>query len=126
LPLDRVTVFCFAASYGVALGLEIWRLARPRLILRVLSNAFGAAGLFAHLIYLVMQAPPLVSSNGSLLFLAFVLGIFWFYGSLHHQRVAWGVFVLPLVLGLIGLSQLNPTRPAGEEPVWSSLIGMPF
>src|SRR6185369_16381781 len=126
LPLDRVTVFCFAASYSVALGLEIWRLARPRLILRVVSNAFGAAGLFAHLIYLVMQAPPLVSSNGSLLFLAFVLGIFWFYGSLHHQRVAWGVFVLPLVLALIGVSQFNPARPASEEPVLEPVKWMPW
>jgi ABC-type transport system involved in cytochrome c biogenesis permease subunit len=125
-PLARVTVFCFAASYGVALALDLWRLARPRLILRVVSLLFGAAGLFAHLIYLIVQAPPLVSSNGSLLFLAFVLGVFWFYGSLHHQRVAWGVFVLPLVLGLIGLSQFNPTRPSGEEPVWASLKLMPF
>jgi ABC-type transport system involved in cytochrome c biogenesis permease subunit len=126
LPLDRVTVFCFAASYAMALALEIWRLARPRLILRVLSNAFGAAGLLAHLIYLVMQAPPLVSSNGSLLFLAFVLGIFWFYGSLHHQRVAWGVFVLPLVLGLIGLSQFLPTRTASDEPMWEPSKLMPW
>jgi len=126
LPLDRVTVFCFAASYGVALGLEIWRLARPRVLLRIVSIAFGAAGLFAHLIYLVMQAPPLVSSNGSLLFLAFVLGIFWFYGSLHHQRVAWGVFVLPLVLGLIGMSQINPMPASTDEPMWEHSKLMPW
>jgi ABC-type uncharacterized transport system permease subunit len=126
-PLDpeRVTVFCFAASYVVALAFDVWRLVQPRLIMRVLSIVFGAAGLLAHLIYLIVQAPPLVSSNGSLLFLAFVLAVFWFYGSLHHHRVAWGVFVLPLVLGLVGLSQVNP-RPGGDQPVWTSIAGMPF
>jgi ABC-type uncharacterized transport system permease subunit len=119
--LAKVTVFCFAASYALALILDVWRLARPRLILRVLSNAIGGAGLFAHLVYLIAQAPPMVSPNGSLLFLAFVLAVFWFYGSLHHQRLAWGVFVLPLVLGLIGLAQFNPAQPAGDESAWVSL-----
>lgn len=124
--LAKVTVLCFAASYAIALALEVWRLMQPRLILRLLGNGIGAAGLLAHLIYLIVQAPSLASSSGSLLFLAFILAVFWFYGSLHHHRVAWGLFVLPLVLALIGLSLLSPSRPAGEEPVWASLSGEKF
>ena len=124
--LEKVTVFCFAASYAVAFGLDLWRLAQPRLILRLASLGFGAAGLIAHLIYLVMQAPPLASANGSQLFLAFVLAVFWFYGTCHHHRVAWGLFVLPLVLVLIGLSQLDSTRPPGEEHFWASMSGPRF
>lgn len=108
---DQVTVICFAASYAIAWLLELARLAQPRLIFRVLSVGFGAAGLIAHLIYLAMQSPSLATSNGSFLFLAFVLGVFWLYGSLHHRRVAWGVFVLPLVLGLIGLAIITPNQP---------------
>ncbi len=124
--LAKVTVFCFAASYGVALALDLWRLFQPRLIVRFVSIAFGAAGIVAHLIYLIMQAPPLASANGSLLFLAFVLAVFWFYGSLHHHRVAWGLFVLPLVLGLIGLAIIAPSGAGAEQPFWASLFGPRF
>jgi len=125
-PLERVTVFCFAASYGLALVAELARLLQPRLILRVLSMVLGTAGLFAHFIYLVVHAPSLASSSGSMLFLAFVLAVFWLYGSLHHAKVAWGVFVLPLVLGLIGLGLIAPGRPGGDEPFWASARGPKF
>lgn len=124
-PLQHVTVFCFAASYTLALLVEIARLVQPRMILRVVGNLLGAAGLLAHLIYLLVQKPSLASSSGSLLFLAFVLAVFWLYGSLHHAKVAWGVFVLPLVLGLIGLSLVTPGW-AGDEPIWASLRGPKF
>ena len=43
---------------------------------------------------------------GWMLILAWVLAVFYLYGSIHHRRLAWGVFVLPLVLGLVGLSAL--------------------
>src|SRR3954452_17838 len=112
--LAHVTIFCFAASYALALAFELWNLFRPRLILRVLGNVATAAGLFAHLLYLVFQPLPLASSNGSLLFLAFILAIFSLYGALHHQRFAWGLFVLPVVLGLVLLAYAQPgPAPSG-------------
>jgi ABC-type transport system involved in cytochrome c biogenesis permease subunit len=101
---NRVTLVCFAASYAVAFGLEVWRHFRPREIVRLLAVAFGAAGLLAHTIYLAVQRPPLLWQSGLMLFLAWVLAVFYLYGSLHHRRLAWGVFVLPLVLGLCGLA----------------------
>src|SRR5919199_3517456 len=111
--MERVTVFCFLASYGVALGLELWHQSRPRPVLRLLGFAFGAAGLLAQTIFLAVQRPPLIWQFGWMVFLAWILAIFYLYGSLHHRRLAWGVFVLPLVLGLVALAGTF-TRPAGD------------
>ncbi len=120
---DRVTVTCFAASYAVAFGLEFWHLLRPRPILRYVALGFGAAGLFAHVIYMLVQTVPLGSPTGSLLLLAFILAVFYMGEAIHHGRIAWALFVLPLVLGLIGLGVLAPT----DEPTtasWQSFWGM--
>src|SRR5688500_14851139 len=114
--LSRVTVFCFAASYAVALALELWHAYRPRPILRYASLGFGAAGVFAHALFVVFQPLPLASSFGSLLFLALILAVFYFYGALHHDKLAWGVFVLPLVLGLVILAILFSPSRGEEEP----------
>ncbi len=116
---ERVTVFCFAASYAVALLLEVAQLFRPRAAVRLCSVGFGSAGLLAHTIFLAVQRPVLGSRDGSLLFLSWILAVFYLYGTLHHRRIAWGLFVLPLVLGLIGLGTLFGTeRPAAEESWW--------
>lgn len=133
--LSRVTVFCFAASYAVALALEMWHLFRPRPILRYLALGFGAAGLFAHALFVLFQPLPLASANGSLLFLALILAIFYFYGALHHHKLAWGIFVLPLVLALVILADLfRSTGSEGDtfgpllsfrgEHVWGTIHGI--
>jgi ABC-type transport system involved in cytochrome c biogenesis permease subunit len=113
--LDGITRLCFGASYGVALGLELAHLAWPRAIHRLISLSFGAAGLVAHTLFLAVQRPPLQSQYGSLLLLAWVLAVFYLYGALHHRRFAWGVFVLPLVIGLVVLAgRFAP--PSGDVP----------
>jgi|SRR5205807_1923951 len=103
---ERVTIFWFAASYAVALVLELVLLFRQRTALRYLATFCGAAGLLAHTLYLVAQRVPLASQAGTLLFLAWILATFYFYGSIHHRRLAWGLFVLPVVIGLIALTQV--------------------
>ncbi|HEV3447720.1 MAG TPA: cytochrome c biogenesis protein CcsA [Gemmataceae bacterium] len=113
MPLDRVTIFCFAASYSVAWLLELALLWAQRPALRYLATFFGAAGLLAHTIYFVMQRLTLDSQAGSLLFLAWILATFYLYGSLHYRRLAWGLFVLPVVIGLIGLAQAFGVNAAG-------------
>src|SRR6266446_6324232 len=120
--LLRVTVFCFAASYAVALGLELCHLLSPRPILRYLSLGFGAAGLFAHTVYILLQPLPLASPFASLLFLAWILAVFYLYGSVHHRRLAWAIFVLPLVLGLVALAELARPAELPRDEV-SSLFG---
>jgi ABC-type transport system involved in cytochrome c biogenesis permease subunit len=111
MPIERITVFCFAASYGVAFALEILQLLHARGVQRLLAAVAGTAGLLAHTLFLAVQKPSLYSQFGSLLFLAWILAVFYLYGSVHHRRVAWGVFVLPLILGLIILAEVFD-RPA--------------
>ncbi len=101
--LDRVTIVCFLASYAMALVLELLYQFRPRRVFRWLAVAFGAAGLAAQTIFLAVQQPPLIRQFGWMLFLAWILAIFYLIGSVHHRRLSWGLFVLPLVLGLVGL-----------------------
>src|SRR5262245_53023995 len=81
---DRITLFCFGASYAVALLLELAHLFRPWRMLRWGAAAFGVAGLVAHSVFLAAQNPPLGSQYGTLLFVAWVLAVFSLFGSLHH------------------------------------------
>ena len=122
--MERVTIFCFAASYGVALMLELGQLhhvapgaATPGPLLRGGGVARAHVLPLNHTFYLTepQQKLLLESPLGSLLFLAWILTVFYLYGSIHHQRFAWGLFVLPLVLGLILIGVLLPpaTSPAG-------------
>jgi ABC-type transport system involved in cytochrome c biogenesis permease subunit len=117
--LGKITAFCFAASYAVALALELFHLVRPRPILRLLSLGFGGAGLLAHTVYITINPLPLETAFGSLVFLAWVLAVFYLYGSVHHRRVAWGLFVLPLVVGLVALAEyFAPAGPRSAEVSW--------
>jgi ABC-type transport system involved in cytochrome c biogenesis permease subunit len=122
MPLDRVSIYCFGASYAAALIVEVMQLLRPARMLRTLAALFGGAGLLAHSIYLGVQQPALASQFGSLLFLTWILAVFYLYGSLHHRRWAWGIFVLPIVLGLIVLAAAGE-RPAHEPASeWKTFI----
>lgn len=104
--LQGVTHACFGLSYLVALVLELARLVWPRAGSgwRIAALAFGAAGLLAHTYYIIAHQPTPAAPSGSLLLLGWVLALFYFYGTIHHARQAWAVFVLPVVIGLVGLS----------------------
>ena len=66
MPIDRITVFCFGASYFVALVLEVLHLLQPLRAERWLRTCFAGAGLVAHTIFLAVQRPPLASQYGSI------------------------------------------------------------
>jgi ABC-type transport system involved in cytochrome c biogenesis permease subunit len=122
--MDRVTIVCFLASYAAALALELLYQIRPLPVVRWLALAFGAAGLVAQTIFLAVQRPPLIWQFGWMLILAWVLAIFYLIGSIHHRRLSWGLFVLPLVLGLVGLGAVfgkPPESASGQE----DLLSMP-
>jgi len=91
--------------------------------------AFGAAGLLAHTLFLLLQRPRVVSPHGSLLVLAWVVAIFYLYGALHYRKLAWALFVLPLVLGLVLLSGAFPSEAGGEarwftgDTFWGAVHG---
>ena len=124
--LQKISIFCFAASYALALGLELWHVLRPRPILRYLGLGLGAAGFVAHAAYVTVQPLLLVSPTGSLLFLALILAVFYLYGTVHHSKQAWGLFVLPLMLGLIGLGVFlyDPGTMREGDPMWGRFWGM--
>jgi ABC-type uncharacterized transport system permease subunit len=126
---QKITVMCFAASYATAFALELWHLYRPRPILRLVALGFGGAGLLAQVTYLIVQPVPLGSPTGSLFFLALILVVFYVGETIHHQRIVWALFVLPLVLGLIGLGVLVQGRSATQTPatlgdfwVWTHIV----
>jgi ABC-type transport system involved in cytochrome c biogenesis permease subunit len=116
--LHGVTHACFGLSYLLAFGCELARARWPRPGLRLAGLALGTAGLFAHTAYLVVRHPSPAAPYGSLLLLAWVLAVFYLYGTVHHARQAWAVFVLPVVLGLVGLS-LALVTTTGEGPAVS-------
>src|SRR5262249_53424734 len=118
IDLSRVTLFCFAASYAAALLLELVYLLFLHPLLRLLGLGFGLAGLFAHTLFLAVQQPPLSTRFGTLLFLAWILALSCLYGMLHHRRLAWGVFVLPLVLALVGLASAFGHPGADVDGFW--------
>jgi len=130
MPLDRITIMCFGASYAVALGLEIVQLLWPRPIQRLVCILFGVAGLLAHTLYLFVQRPILASQFGSLLFLAWILAVFYLSESIHYRQQARGIFVLPVILGLtIWAGRLDPSAARArseadtlpEELIWGYL-----
>ena len=121
-PLQGVTHACFGLSYLVAFLLELARLVWPQAGRgwRVAALAFGAAGVFAQTFYIVLHQPSPALPYGSLLLLAWVLALFYLYGTVHHARQAWAVFVLPVVIGLVGLSYLLFRR--GEAGAGSDVL----
>lgn len=116
--LTGITIVCFAASYGVALLLEVLGLLWPRRVPRLFGVAMGAAGLLAHTLYLIqaffLSEPrrSLSSRFDSLLLVAWILAGLYVYASLQYRRLAWGLFVLPVVEALIALAW--PYRAAAD------------
>jgi ABC-type transport system involved in cytochrome c biogenesis permease subunit len=122
MPLDRITIFCFAASYAVALALELWNLRRPGPVTRALTYAATGAGLFAHTFYLAYHALPTQGQSSTLLLLAWMLAVFYLFGTIHHRKLAWGVFALPVVLGLVLVAWLLSGEEAESVAVLSERV----
>ncbi|OWK40310.1 cytochrome c biogenesis protein CcsA [Fimbriiglobus ruber] len=114
-PLLRVSLACFGLSYALALLLELARLRWPGRVPRIAGLAFGALGLFAHTLYLLVNQPTPAAPFGGLLAVAWVLAVFYLYGAVHHANRAWAVFVLPVVLGLVVLALTHAADPSPES-----------
>lgn len=127
--LSGISIVCFAASYAVALGLEITRLLFRSGIRGVLMIGFAAAGLFAHTVYLVHLAAgasgsPLSSMRDWYLLAAWALAAVYLYLTVYHPKTPFGLFLLPLVLGLVGVARFfADTTPFAREPA-SRIWGM--
>jgi ABC-type transport system involved in cytochrome c biogenesis permease subunit len=116
-PLQGITHACFGLSYLLAFALEIARLFWPGRGWRVAGLTAGVAGVVAHSAYLLLNRPTPAAPYGSLLLLAWVLALFYLYGTVHYAKQAWAVFVLPVVIGLVGLSLALSATADSAAPV---------
>jgi ABC-type uncharacterized transport system permease subunit len=130
--LAGISITCFAASYLVALLLEVSRLFFRSGVRRAVTVGFVGAGLVAHTLYLAYRAAtatgtPLSSEFDWYLVAAWCLAVVYLYLTLEHPQTAFGLFVLPLVLGLIGMAHFfsDPTPYAQTQAakVWGTIHG---
>lgn len=130
--LSGISVVCFAASYAVAFVLELTRQLFRSAIRGAVMIGFASAGLLAHTLFLAHRAAtaagsPLSSEQDWYFLAAWALAATYLYLTLYHPQTAFGVFVLPLVLGLIAVATFlaNP-RPFAREPAsqaWGMIHG---
>ncbi|MFM7151554.1 MAG: cytochrome c biogenesis protein CcsA [Gemmataceae bacterium] len=116
--MNRVTILCFLASYLLALVLELIHFWRGQNRYRILAILAAAAGLVAHTLYLIHRQPPLIWQFGWMIFLAWILAIFHLCGAIHYRRMSWGLFVLPVVLGLLAIGLLLGKPPPESVGLW--------
>jgi hypothetical protein len=129
--VSRISVVCFAASYLVALACEASRLVFRSGVRGAVMVGFASAGLFAHTLFLLWRAVntpavPLSSAYDWYLLAAWVLagGYLWLTAS--NPKTPFGLFMLPIVLGLIGAAQLSSREPFPQSPamqIWGTIHG---
>lgn len=119
--LRHISTSCFGASYLLAFLVELARVRWPTAALRWAGIALGGVGLFTHSVFLAVHHPTPAAAYGATLTVAWVLAVFYLYGSLHAPRRAWAVFVLPMVLGLVAVAlfAVSPADPDTALPEWA-------
>jgi len=131
--LSGVGIICFAASYSIALVLELTRLLFRSAIRGAVLIGFSAAGLVAHSIYLYYQVrqtagPPLSSEREFYFVAAWVLVAIYLILTYYHRQTPFGLFFLPLVLLLIVIgTYVADPQPFPREPasrVWGMIHGL--
>ncbi len=130
--LEEVRIACFAASYTVALLLEISRLLFRSGVRGAVMMGFAAAGWLAHTAYLYHRAigapgSPLSSEQDWYLIAAWVLVTAYLLVVYYHPRGPFGLFLLPLVLALIGtayfFANVEPFARGPASRVWGGIHG---
>lgn len=115
--MERISVFCFLASYGLATVFEFARLRFRGVWTRVLVLGWSIAGLVAHTAYLLSRSgrselPPLLaSSHDWFLVLAWIAVLLFLFLAILDSSVPLGLFVLPLILTLVVSSRFVSTGP---------------
>lgn len=128
--LTRITILCFAGSYGVAFGLELIRLRSKATWVRLPLIFAAAAGLFAHVMFLFNNAAAAnalpISTADWLLWAALVLAVVYFATIFYLPRTPTGLALIPIVMGLILSSKFASTTPLATERsfyLWGMLHG---
>lgn len=130
--MSGISITCFAASYAVALALEVSRLFFRSGIRGAVMLGFAGAGLIAQTLFLGYRAAtapeaPLSSEFDWYLVAAWCLAVTYLYLTIYHPRTAIGVFVLPLVLALIAVghyvADVTPYPRTQAAQVWGAIHG---
>jgi len=128
--LSGVSIVCFSSSYAIALALELSRLLFRSRLRWLGTVGFEAAGIFAHSVYLYHRAAgavgaPLSSQRDWYLLAAWGLAAICLYLTCQHPHTPFGIFLLPLVLGLLGTARFFAgSVPFPREPAsaaWGSI-----
>jgi len=130
--LSGINILCFAASYAVALGLELLGLWSRLQIRRVALLTMASAGLVAHTWYLGQQvaatpSAPLATHQDWYLLAAWALAVIYLAAKFYYRKSSMGLFLLPVVLGLIAASHFASTVPlasANASRLWGRLHGL--
>jgi hypothetical protein len=93
--------------------------------------AFALAGLVAHTLFLVWRAAnepavPLSSAFDWYLLAAWLLAGGYLWLTISNPRTPVGLFMLPVVLGLIGAAQVSSRSPFPQSPatqIWGAIHG---
>ena len=128
-----ISVFCFAASYFVALVLEISRIWFRSGVRGALLVGFAVAGLFAHTLFLgyrayTAHAAPLSSPFDWYLVSAWFLTACYLTLTIFRPKIPVGLFALPLVLLLIAVAEFRfddrPLDRGDATQVWGLIHGI--
>jgi ABC-type transport system involved in cytochrome c biogenesis permease subunit len=134
--IDRLSVLCFAGTYGLALAAEL-----ARFVVRSAVRWYVAAGLMAlgwlvqtaYLANLALKSPmaPVGTAFGSLMLLSWIVALIGLYLMVRSPKpVAAGMFVLPLVLGLVVVAGWSAPRESdwldwgGTVAFWGTVHGI--
>jgi ABC-type uncharacterized transport system permease subunit len=130
--ISGITILCFAASYAVALALEVSRLLFRSGVRGALMLGFGGAGFLAHTAFLGYRAAavtqaPLSSPFDWYLVAAWALAGLYLGLTVQYSRTPVGLFILPLVLGLIGVARFladqQPFARGSASQFWGMIHG---
>ncbi len=134
--IDRLSILCFAGTYGLALLAE---LARP--LVKSALRWYLAAGLMAlgwlvqtaFLANLTLKSPMAAvgTAFGSVMVLSWILALIGLYLMVREPRpIAVGIFVLPMVLGLVIVAGSSSPRDSewlewgGTVTFWGTVHGV--
>ena len=130
--LTRITITCFAASYLVTLVLEVSRLFFRAPVRLAVMMAFAVAGIFAQASHLFVEARKAVEANAIPLsrwydwsmLAALIVATVYVVLAFQRPKTVAGLFLLPIVLGLIALASFfygDAGYPTGHD---GSIMGI--
>jgi len=135
--LTKISITCFAASYLVVLVVDLLRVWMPKSAIRsTIKIIFSLAGFFAHTVFLIHHTNLSLDQSGLWLGSwfgwslagAWLLMLAQLWLIFKKSRSNFGLFLLPVVLGLIGWGTLIGRETLftadREKTIWGAIHGI--